>query len=489
MMSAKNTIGFLLIALYSFIFSVEGYCAEAKENQKPIQSARATPNARYDWKNSASENSALGKNGKKKPTLSKTSPKQGRIKAYRSIGNTRKGSFVKSKSKKLQRVQAEVQLPSPNGPSTHEFVTEVTSPVDPRLERAYVQKPGSTEFIIPRLPNFSTSYRGKMAGLTEKKEFIQYSIDPVLQEYAREVISRIPATHVAIVAMEPSTGRILAIAGKSPTLPSAAIHAGYPAASLFKIVTTAAAIEHAAMDPMTEVAFRGGTYELSPLNYDPRPDTDRRIMSVSEALGRSCNPVFSRVALQFLNPALLRYETSAFGFNSDLHMQVPIQQSFAVIPNDNYDFGRTAAGFGEVYLSPVHAVSIMAALANQGRFPQPSIIDQVISPSGEVLYHSTPIWLRQSVKAETAKTMLRMMTATTTIGTSKREFDGQVPWEVPAKTGTLKGENPKGLNNWFIGTAPLERPRIAVAVVVVNPQGRTSKASHIGKLLLEKYLG
>jgi peptidoglycan glycosyltransferase len=82
-----------------------------------------------------------------------------------------------------------------------------------------------------------------------------------------------------------------------------------------------------------------------------------------------------------------------------------------------------------------------------------------------------------------------MMTATTTIGTSRKEFLGKVPWEVAGKTGTLKGDNPKGLNNWFIGAAPLENPRIAVAVIVINPSQVSSKASHIGRLILERYLG
>ena len=79
--------------------------------------------------------------------------------------------------------------------------------------------------------------------------------------------------------------------------------------------------------------------------------------------------------------------------------------------------------------------------------------------------------------------------ATTTIGTSRKEFLGKVPWDVAAKTGTLKGENPKGLNHWFIGAAPLENPRIAISVIVIDPTQPTSKAAHLGRLILERYLG
>lgn len=369
------------------------------------------------------------------------------------------------------------------------FITEVASPTDERLEKAYIQKLTAAEVVIPRMPDFRTSYRGHVAGLSERREFVQYTIRPELQEYAKLLVSKVSAPHVAVVAMEPSTGRILAIAEKSTTVRNAATHAGYPAASLIKVVTSAAALEHAAMHPHTEIAFRGGTYELSPANYNPRPNADRRVMSVSEALGRSCNPVFSRVALLFLNPALLRFQTAAFGFNSDLKLQVPIPSSRASIPNEDFEFGRTAAGFGEVFISPVHAASLMSAVANNGRLTRPSIVDQIISATGDTIYRFTPSMLRQAVTSETAKTLLQMMTYTTTVGTSRREFRGKVPWEVPAKTGTLKGDDPKGLNNWFIGAAPLKDPQIAVAVIVVNPAGASSKASHIGRLILEKYLG
>lgn len=458
----------------------------------PAHGSAAPQNARYNWEKTSSKTSSVAKNGKKKPVTSKKSSKSIKSKSpvYTSIGSKKSSKTTYKKKTKYVPPAKSVSLPRPDKPvSTGDFITEVASPSDPRLERAYIQQLSANNVVLPRMPNFSTSYRGRVAGLSEGKEFIQYTIDPELQAYAKSVISKASATHIAMVAMEPTTGRILAIAGKSPTLQSAATHAGYPAASLIKVVTTAAALEHASMDPATEIAFRGGTYELSPLNFDPRPGFDKRVMSVSEALGRSCNPVFSRVALQFLNPSLLRYETAAFGFNSDLKMQVPLTQSVAVVPNNDYDFGRTAAGFGDVYLSPIHAATIISTLANKGMMPRPSIIDQIASQTGEVLYQFAPTALRQSVRPDTAQTLLHMMTATTTIGTSKREFEGKVPWEVPAKTGTLKGVNPKGLNNWFIGVAPMNNPKIAVSVVVVNPLGTTAKASHLGRLLLEKYLG
>ena len=435
---------------------------------------------------------------KAKAVASHSSKHSSKSKVYRSIGGKKSnkhtarrahGRALRQKNRRSHERVETINLPSSSEKLSNQFVHQVASPTDKNMEPAIFSRLNASQALIPRLPDFSSSYRGKVAAVTEKQEFVQFSIDPDLQEYAHQLVAKVTIPHIAIVAMEPKTGRILAMAGKSVSIKNIVTHAGFPAASLFKVVTSSAAIERSGANPNDEIFFRGGTYELGPTNYNPNPVSDRRSMSMTEALGKSCNPVFSRVGLKFLNPSLLRAEASAFGFNTDLKTQMPLPISSATIPNDDYDFGRTAAGFGDVFLSPLHAAAIVSTFANGGKFPIPTIIDQVISPDGDIIFKSQPTILHQAVTPQTAKTLLQMMTATTTIGTSKREFAGKVPWEVAAKTGTLKGENPVGLNNWFIGTAPLNNPKIAVAVVVVNPNQPSSKASHIGKLILQRYLG
>jgi peptidoglycan glycosyltransferase len=416
--------------------------------------------------------------GKKKPTIKK--------KVAKKPTSFSKVSWKKQRGKKSQ---PSVTLPSPRLKLDPQFIKSVTSPTDHNIEKIELSKINSDLAMLAKAPEFSSSYRGKVAAITKSHDFIQFSVDLDLQEYAKQVLEKVPAPHVALVAMEPKSGRILAIAGKSLTLKDATTHAGFPAASLIKVITSSAAIEHGGAQPNAEIFFRGGTYELSPNNYNSNPRADRKSMTMTEALGRSCNPVFSRVGLKYLNPALLRAETAQFGFNSDLGLQMPLQISTATIPNDDFEFGRTSAGFGDIYLSPVHAAVIASAIANQGKLPQPSIIDQVISEDGDIRYQFEPQLLKQATPPSVANQVLRMMTATTTIGTSRREFLGKVPWDVAGKTGTLKGDNPKGLNNWFIGAAPLENPKIAVAVIVINPSQVSSKASHIGRLILERYLG
>lgn len=216
-------------------------------------------------------------------------------------------------------------------------------------------------------------------------------------------------------------------------------------------------------------------------------------MSLAEALGKSCNAVFARVALQHLTPTDLRAYAKAFGFNSDLEFDSPLHESSSYIPSGQYELGRTAAGFGAVHLSPVHAATMMSAIANHGTMPRPSFVDKVVDEGGEVVYQSRPELLHRVVQPDTAKTLLRMMQFTTTVGTSRKEFSGNkhrspvLPREVAAKTGTLRGSNPKGLNRWFIAAAPADNPQVAIAVIVVNPGNGNASPSHIGRELLEKY--
>ena len=364
----------------------------------------------------------------------------------------------------------------------------------PELHRVEVVASSDGDIALSNRPNFEKRLGDRYASITKKNNFVFYTLDPDLQDYVSKLVNQAQASHVAIVAMNPSTGAILAIAGRSNSLEDIEYHAGFPAASLFKVVTAAAAIEHAGIEPHSLIPFRGGTYTLNQTNYYPDASKDRRLMSVGEAMGRSCNPVFGHIGVKYLNGQILSKYARQFGFNRSLGFEVPLPESSAWIPqNDSYELSRTSAGFGEVRVSPVHAAALMSGIANGGILPRPQIIDSVVSPDGTVIYKQKAESLQRIVEASTSQSLMEMMRNTTTIGTSRREFmRGSSPTlgtvDVAAKTGTLTGDNPVGLNNWFIGAAPISNPQVSVAVITVDPR-RSSKASHLGRLVLQKYFG
>lgn len=466
------SLGFILTGIDLSAASPEGFHDKnPKTTTKSFNNSSAVKNARFVKSGSAVKKSVSAPK--------KASSKGSTI--YRTIKSTKK-------VKKSYAASATLRA---------RYAPPIKSQVEPLInhepEPVLIQFKGDGDIFLPRPPEFNGVKSGEVMGISHRDEFVHFSVDPDLQQFVKKLVLNTPAPHVAVVAMEPRTGRILAIADKSTSIRNLSLHTGFPAASLFKVVTTAAALERGAVTADAPINFRGGNYEVDRWNIEPDAARDRRVMPLNEALGRSCNPVFARVAMKYLTPNILRNYASSFGFNTDMYFQTSLSRSEAYIPDDEYEMGRTAAGFGEVFISPVHAAALMSGIANGGNLPRPSFVDSVTSQSGQSIYSMQPKIIKEIIKPTTAQTLLRMMTATTTLGTSRKEFmrNNQPVFgniEVAAKTGTLRGLNPKGLNNWFIAAAPVGNPKIAISVIVVNPGGTSSKASHLGRLVLEKYL-
>jgi membrane peptidoglycan carboxypeptidase len=362
----------------------------------------------------------------------------------------------------------------------------------PELPKVDIISTKNSGLTISHAPHFHGRLGYKYAAVTDKNNLVFYTIDPELQQLAQNLVRSAQANHVAIAVMNPRTGAVLALAGKSFSVSNVEYHANFPAASIFKVVTAAAAVENAGLSTNSLIPFRGGNYTLNQFNYLPDARRDRRLMSIGEAMGKSCNPVFGHIGLKYLNAPILASFARKFGFNQPLGFEAPLETSTAFVPDDDaFELSRTAAGFGKVTLSPIHAAAMVSSVGNGGLLPRPYIVEKITDADGAVLQKTEPQVLHRVVDESTSRTLLDMMHYTTTSGTSRREFmRGQRPIlgniEVAAKTGTLNGTNPKGLNNWFIATAPISNPQISIAVITVDAR-RASKASALGRRMFEKF--
>lgn len=398
-------------------------------------------------------------------------------------------SKVISKPAKKKTTKKKIIYSKKSTPSTYSNA-QMSPPIRDTLEPVSVSLKGP-QVVFTEMPHFSAVYHGKVTGVSQTHDYIFYSINAELQKRATEIVKNTSAPHVAIVAIEPSTGRILAMAGKSISIGNILTHSGFPAASLFKVVTASAALEKGGISPTTEVNYRGGAHMLDRSNVFPDPLRDRLTSTVTDAIGKSNNPVFARIALQHLSSGTLQQYANLFGFNGPLGFDINLPVSSAYIPVDEYGLGRTAAGFGAVHLSPIHAAVMMAGIANKGVLPRPTLVDEIVKKDGSLVFKNKPSNVKRMLKAETSEEVFEMMESTTITGTSRKAFTNRgvplLPFRVSGKTGTLRGDNPKGLNNWFIGAAPVENPKIAIAVIVVNPGTASAKASSIAKTVLESY--
>ena len=317
---------------------------------------------------------------------------------------------------------------------------------------------------------------------------VRISVEPALQKQMTKLLHTYQPMQGALVAIDPKTGKVLALVeyakdGKSDGLATRPL---YPAASVFKIITGAALLE-AGVSPDAETCYHGGLRGIVSKLLEDKPHIDRRCMSLSMALAKSANVVFAKMAVKHLDGESLRKEAERFLFNRPI-WDVPIEPSSANIPDGKLDLAKSAAGFGKVKLSPLHAALIAAAVGNGGVAFEPSLIEEV---DGEPFKANGTSRL---LKQETAAALRDMMKYTVTEGTATASFRergrsvlGDIA--VAGKTGSMSNhQRPYMDYSWFVGFAPADDPKIAVAAVIVNGLKWRIHAPYVAREAFRAYL-
>ena len=350
-------------------------------------------------------------------------------------------------------------------------------------------------FLHKSVPPVNAVQGDRYVALLKNDVKITYTIDIELQQSVERFFRASKVNYGAFVAVEPATGRILALVsysrnGREEARPIA-LRASFPAASLFKLVTVSAALQENKITPQTTVRFRGGTWSMNRSVLLDNPRRDHNHLTIEEALAKSCNHCFGKVATRWVGARTLENYTDAYGFNAPFSFEVPVETSRATIPRDPYELARTGAGFGDVYFSPLHAALLAATIANHGRMMEPTIVEKIEDAQGNVLYLPERRVIGNPITAEVAQEINRMMVKTVEIGTSRRSFNDFVARfpdvQVAGKTGTLRGTDPPGNYFWFAGSAPVDHPRIAVAALVIAQDRWQVKGNQVAKRALEAY--
>jgi cell division protein FtsI/penicillin-binding protein 2 len=321
------------------------------------------------------------------------------------------------------------------------------------------------------------------------------TLDPVLQAEVSSILSsaRPPQAAVVVMAMD---GTVLAASGERRDGQSASdlpFTVWAPAASVFKLVTALALAEHGIPTDAT-ACYHGGEDGLVPANLIDDPRRDKSCVSLAQALAISCNAVVAKLAIHYLHPEDLVDAAVALGFDTPTDLPVPADVSPARIPNaaaGGLALGRTAAGFGDVGMTPLLAATIAETLANDGLRMPPRLVAEVCDASG-TCQPAPPE--RPSLVASpfAASEVADMMRGTTVYGTASRNFRGRggaalLPFAVAGKTGSLSRQNPYLHFNWFVGFAPEDHPRVAIAVLVGNETPWRVRAAYVAERVLASW--
>lgn len=322
------------------------------------------------------------------------------------------------------------------------------------------------------------------------------TVDHDLQTYIQGLFRKYDVPSGGLVAIEPQTGRVLAYvgyeAGKGDSV-DVVTDPAPPAASIFKIITASALLD-AGVKSSTSVCYGGGMRSLGSADLVDSPKRDRWCATLADALGYSINAIFAKLADRHLDEARMTQYVSAFGFGQRLPFDLPAAPSPVDVPQSRLERARMAAGFWHSQLSPLHGALLASTIANDGGMPYAAIVDRIESSSGKTLYQHSPQTFRQVVPRVTARQAGEMMTRTITHGTAKKAF-----WDsrgrpflpgiaVAGKTGTLSRSNPYRRYTWWVGYAPVDDPKIAVASLVVNEPKWRIKASYVAREALREYL-
>ncbi len=313
---------------------------------------------------------------------------------------------------------------------------------------------------------------------------MRYSLDTELTRSVFEILDKGRVALGHVILLDPDTGRVLTYA--STDVRQFPPNKLYPAASLVKVITAAAALDRDPSLASLPCRYRGSPYTLTRKSIDP-PKPGHEV-SLRKALATSNNQCFAQLAVHAVGEEPLVDAIARFGWLSE---PAPAHPAGTVDPGeDRYDIGRLGCGLAGSRITPMHAAQLAVTLA-RGELVAPHWIEGVSDANGrEMLMPASPA-PRQVMTPELAADLRAMLTDTTLKGTARRAFrkrNGQPllgPVKVAGKTGSLSGKDPKGRYEWFAGVAPADQPEVAVAVLMVQSDRWWRSASQIAAEVLQ----
>lgn len=311
----------------------------------------------------------------------------------------------------------------------------------------------------------------------------------------------------AVVAIEPDTGRILALAS-TPTfdpnklsmnddaeiitnyraleadpaqpLANRAIAGSlYHPGSVYKLVTVSAAIEAGEAKPSTE--FKNPAELKLPQSSAVMRNASRSTcgpgaeVSLDRALALSCNIPFAELAMR-MDEGAIPDMAAAYGFGQELEIPIPVTPSQSPDPEDPAQAAIASIGQLDVMVTPLQIAMVSAGIANEGEVMKPQLVDRVITPDLRVEREYAPEVFSKPISKSTAKTVGEMMERGVSSSDGAAAASAIPGVKVAGKTGTAEnGEdeagNPLPYNLWYTGFAPVDDPKVAVAVLIADGGG------------------
>jgi len=356
------------------------------------------------------------------------------------------------------------------------------------------------------------------------------TIDEVIQHYVEKALDTVQANtssdRVMCIVMDPKTGDILAMASTPDydpnnsrvplttagaayleTLPdkdkpdfwskmwrNPLVSDTYEPGSTFKLLTTAIALEEGVTSLDDRFVCTGSIVVAGQKLKCWRSYNPHGAENLVQAVGNSCNPVFVQLAQRVGYDKYFDY-LELFGLRDRTGIDYPGEGYAILQPKETAGpVGLATMSYGQgIAVTPIQLITAVSALGNEGKLMQPRIVKELRDDDGNVIQKFDTKVIRQVVSKETADEMNLIMEAVVDEGGGGT---AKVPgYRIGGKTGTANKAKGGGYSNEtfssFIGMAPMDDPRIAILMIVDNPQGvkfGSQTAAPGVKLVLEETL-
>lgn len=374
----------------------------------------------------------------------------------------------------------------------------VTGYINPVLQSATgIEQAMNRELSGTASSQFLSRVDQIITGQPPRGSNVLLTLDPALQRVASEALGSYQG---AVVAIEPSTGRVLAMA-TSPSYDtntlavhdSAAVNTTYdellnaavdplanrtidtlnPPGSTFKLVVASAALASGKFSPDSTFA-NPSSYVLPGTstaihNFDGNTCGPGDQVSLATALRLSCNIPMAQLAVALGDDAI-RDEAKKYGFNT--RFDIPLAVSASNYPEGSLSDDQTAqTGYGQldVKATPLQIAMVSAGIANHGIVMNPRMVDRVVAPDLTVQQTFENTEFGRALSEQDAATMTSLMIANVSNGAaSGARIEGV---DVAGKTGTAEHGPGDPYTLWFTGFAPADDPTVAVAVMIEDGGG------------------
>lgn len=311
------------------------------------------------------------------------------------------------------------------------------------------------------------------------------TLDWDLQEYIANAVKHSRSGLITVAVINPRNGDILALYGKDASGENCSLALdAYLAASLFKVVTAAAAIDYGGMSASSACTYTGNAHTLYKSQIDSKKSRSTIKVTLAKAFASSNNVIFGKIGALQLGETPLLLTAMRLGFWKSPVVDSQCTPSTVFIPENEFNLAELASGYNRfTRVSPVHAAQMVSAILNNGQMIRPRILK------------SSDTAIEQVMSKDTSESLRSMMCQTVKSGTVSRAFYNVQNdrilkgLSIGAKSGSINGVEPEGRRTWFMGFAEDATTGEAVTIgcLVIRDANTKANAFDLARSIIREH--